>query len=56
MEIIAKQHPTDTNMIELYVRHWLMGVVHMDCFDGEPYLDTLLDGVPVELEMGEVEA
>ena len=56
MEIIAKQNTTDTEMVELYTGSFLMGVVHIDVFGGEPYQTALYDGVPVELEMGEVEA
>ena len=53
MEILAQLNPTDKEMVELYKGARLLGVVHLDDFEHEPYGFDLKDGSPIALTISE---
>ena len=53
MEILAQLNPTDKEMVELYKGDRLLGVVHLDDFENEPYGFELKDGSPIALTISE---
>ena len=54
MEIIAKKHPSDKDMVELYVPHtsgqWLMAVSHVDCI-AQDILELIEEEESVKLKL-----
>ena len=53
MEIIAQTNPTDKEMVELYRGDHLLGVIHLNEFENEPYGFELKDGSPISLTIVE---
>jgi len=58
MKIIAKQNPTDNDMIELYsvserinIKKFLMGAVHIDTLSSLPICDRLNENEEVVLSL-----
>lgn len=57
MEVTLKINESDSEMVEMHTRHYsthyLMGVVHIDCFFGSDFHDRLMDGETITVELVE---